>query len=324
LPTGGLSSPMLQSIRTLMAGLIDYAGLYPPAKLAMGPSAENFARAKRGEHEWILGRFICPASRLREFSTAAAVMMPGTHGTSGYREHAETQEPWRVSAIIDGDLSANLETIAGFNGHHEREDNGLAVVDAIELKVPQADQIDAACETIPDELYPFFEIPGELISGGDCRGFVAALAGHMAAAKIRTGGVVPEAFPAPRDVAGAMAACQGAGVPFKATAGLHHPVRAEYPLTYEPNCPRGVMHGFVNVFIAAAMIREHGIDADRAAAILEERNAANFHFTPEGVRWNGLVLGDAELAEAREGFALSYGSCSFDEPVEDLRGLGLL
>jgi hypothetical protein len=251
-------------------------------------------------------------------------MMPGTHATSGYREYADVQEPWRVSAIIDGDLGANLETIAAFNRHHSHEDSGMAVVDAIELKLARAEQIDAAADLIPDDLYPFFEVPGELLSGGDCRGFVAALAGHMAAAKVRTGGIVADAFPSPDHVAAFLVACQGAGVSFKATAGLHHPVRAEYPLTYEPNCPRGTMHGFINVFIAAAMVREHGIEASRAAAILQETDAAAFKFTPEGVRWDGLVLGDAELAEAREGFALSYGSCSFDEPVEDLKGLGLL
>jgi hypothetical protein len=72
---------MLQSIRTLMTGLIDYAGLFPPAKLEMQASAESFARARMGEHEWVLGRFICPVSRLREFSKTAAVMMPGTHAT---------------------------------------------------------------------------------------------------------------------------------------------------------------------------------------------------------------------------------------------------
>lgn len=315
---------MLQSIRSLMAGLIDYAGLFPPAKLSMQHSAEAFARARRGEHEWILGRFICPVSRLREFSQAAAVMMPGTHATSGYREHADTQEPWRISAIIDGDLSKDLETIAAFNRHHEHEDHGQAVIDALELKAANSEQIDAAAEAIPDSLYPFFEPPADLVASGDCRGFIAALAGHMAAAKIRTGGVTPEAFPSPHAVASFIVACQGGGVPFKATAGLHHPIRAEYPLTYEPNCPRGVMHGFLNIFVTAAMIRTHGIDADRAAAIIESRDAGEFHFTPEGVRWDGLFLEDTDLAESREGFALSYGSCSFDEPIDDLKRLGLL
>lgn len=314
---------MLQSIRSLLADLIDYAGLFPPAKLDMQRSAEEYARARMGAEEWMLGRFVCPVSRLRELSKAAAVLMPGTHATSGYREYAEA-EPWRIAALIDGDLRADLQTIQAFNGHHEREDNGRAAVDMIEVKVPTAADIDAAIDAIPDEIYPFFEVPAELTLKGDPRGFVAALAGHAAAAKIRTGGVTADAFPSPQQVSAFLVACEGAGVPFKATAGLHHAVRASYPLTYEPNCPRGVMHGFLNVFLAAAMVHEHHIDEDRAAAILGETDAKNFHFTPEGVRWNGLFLEDTQLAESREAFALSYGSCSFDEPVEELRTLGLV
>lgn len=315
---------MLQSIRTLMAGLIDYAGLFPPAKLDMQPAVEAFARTRMGEDEWILGRFICPASRLREFSKAAAVMMPGTHATSGYREHADNMEPWRVSVLIDGPLKGDLETIAWFNGHHDREDNGRAVADAIELKVPAASEIDPAIEAIPDELFPFFEVPAELVTKGDCRGFIAALAGNAAAAKIRTGGVTPDAFPTPFQVAQFITACVGARVPFKATAGLHHPIRATYPLTYDKEPPRGMMHGFLNVFLAAAMSSGHHIEATKAGAILEERDAGNFHFTPEGVRWRDLFLETTDLAECREAFALSYGSCSFDEPVGEMRGLGLL
>lgn len=315
---------MTQALRSLMAGLIDYAGLFPPAKLPMATSAEAFARSRMGEHEWMLGRFICPASRLREFSQAAAVMMPGTFATSGYREHADITEPWRISVLIDGDLEKDLDTVAGFNNHHEREDHGMAVADAVELKVSRPDQIDDAVDAIPDELFPFFEFPAEVVMKGDCRGFVAALAGHAAAAKVRTGGVTPDAFPTARAVADFMVACRGAGIAFKATAGLHHPVRAEYPLTYEPGCPRGTMHGFLNVFIAAAMIHEDHVDADRATEILEETNAANFKFTEEGVGWDGLFLESTRLAQARELFCLSYGSCSFDEPVDDLKKLGLL
>jgi hypothetical protein len=315
---------MLESIRALMADLVDYAGLFPPARLDMQHSAEGFARAKMGREEWILGRFICPVSRLAELSQAAAVMMPGTHGTSGYREYADVMEPWRVSAIIDGDLAADLRTIESFNQKHASEDHGRAEVDAIEVKLAKASDVDAAIELIPDEVYPFFEVPSDLVFGGDMRGFVAALAGNAAAAKIRTGGVAADAFPAPSRVGAFLVACAGASVPFKATAGLHHPVRAEYPLTYEKGSARGTMHGFLNVFLAAAMVRGHGIDEGRATAILEERDPTHFKFTPEGVRWDGLFLETTQLAESREGFALSYGSCSFDEPVEEMKGLGLL
>jgi hypothetical protein len=314
---------MTESLRTLMAGLIDYAGLFPPAKLSMTEAVEAFARGRIGLHEWALGRFICPASRLEEFSQAAAVMMPGTYATSGYREHADMQ-PWRISVLIDGRLEGDLEVIAAFNQRHEEEDRGLASADALELKVSKPDEIDEAVELIPDDFYPFFEFPAEVVTGGDARGLIAALAGHMAAAKIRTGGITPEAFPSSRAVAAFLVACNAADVSFKATAGLHHPVRAEHPLTYEPGSPRGIMHGFLNLFLAAAMVREHRVDEQTTVRILEEQNAGAFRFTEDGVRWNNLVLDPMQIAHARETFALSYGSCSFDEPVGDLKKLELL
>jgi hypothetical protein len=312
---------MNQSVRTLMSGLIDYAGLFPPAKLSMQHAAEEFARARVGEHAWVLGRFICPASRLEELSQHAAVMMPGTHATSGYREHADITEPWRVSVLVDGTLAQALAAIETFNKRHEHEDRGLALADAVELKVTSSDQIQAALDTVPDSVYPFFEVP---VMGADPRGLVAALAGSAAGAKIRTGGLAPEAFPTPEQVAAFLVACAAAEVPFKATAGLHHPVRAEYPLTYEPGCPRGVMHGFLNVFLAAAFVRCSRIDAGHAAEVLSSRNAADFHFTDEGVRWKTQFVETGCLADARERFALSYGSCSFDEPIADLQKLKLL
>jgi hypothetical protein len=314
----------MQSIRSLMAGLIDYAGLYPPAALPMSLASEDYARSTRGEHEWILGRFICPASRLREFSQAASVMMPGTAGTSGYREHAEVLEPWTLSVIIDGELPADLETIDRFNAHHADEDHGRAVIDAIEMKIDSPDRIDAAMDEIPEDIYPFFEFPFDLVAKGDVRGCIAALAGEPIGAKIRTGGVTPEAFPSPAAIAKFMIACHAASVPFKATAGLHHPVRSEHPLTYKPDAPRGTMHGFLNVFLAATMLHAHNAEESRLVALLEEKDPGAFKFTDEGVRWNGLFAEDAHIAAAREAFCLSYGSCSFDEPVEDLKKLKLL
>ena len=315
---------MDEPLRMLLSGLIDYAGLFPPAKHTMQRSVEDFARARRGEHAWGLGRFICPASRLREFSKAAAVMLPGTHATSGYREHADVIDPWRVSVLVDVPLKEVLHLVDGFNQHHEKEDNGLAQVDVLELKVERPADIDPAIEQIPDHLFPFFEFPAPVVNSGDARGFIAALAGNAAAAKIRTGGVTPEAFPSPEAVASFLLACAGAEVPFKATAGLHHPVRAEYPLTYEEGCPRGVMHGFLNLFLAAAMLKVHRLDLETVTAILREQESSSFKFTPEGVRWENFVLEPAQISLAREAFALSYGSCSFDEPIEDLERLGLL
>jgi hypothetical protein len=309
-----------RSLATLLHGIIDYAGLFPPAGLDMARAVEGFNRARIGEHAWMLGRFVCPASRLREFSQAAAPMMPGTFATSGYREMADAGEPWRVSVLVDGMLDEALDLIDQFNAHHEREENGRASADALEMKVTAAAQIDPAIEKIPEDVFPFFEIP----LGADCRGFVAALAGEPVGAKIRTGGLTPEAFPQLAHVAEFIQACAIADVRFKATAGLHHPVRGTFNLTYEPNCPRGVMLGFLNLFLAAALVRAERLPIAKSLEILDNQDPAKFKFADEFASFGGSVIETARLARARESFALSFGSCSFDEPVADLRAIGLL
>jgi hypothetical protein len=303
-------------MRTLLTGLIDYAGLYPPAKLPMQGAVESYARSRAGDLEWMLGRFVCPASRLEELSSLAAPLMPGTNATSGYREYADLA-PWQIAVVIDGTLDQGLAAITEFNRRHAEEDGGMAVADVIELKAESGAQIDDVLDTVPADIYPFFEIPVH----ADCRGMVAALSGAGAAAKIRTGGITADAFPTPAQVAAFTAACSAADVPFKATAGLHHPLRGEYPLTYEPACPRGMMHGFLNLFLAAALVRLRRADESAAASLLESRTPGDFHFTDEGVRYRDRFIETTELARVRETFALSYGSCSFDEPVADLRKL---
>lgn len=308
-----------QSARTLLAGLIDYAGLFPPARLDMPRAVEAYARHRQGEHEWILGRFICPVSRLDEFSRHAAPLLPGTHATSGYRERI-AGEPWRLSALIDGPLDANLEAIERFNARHAALDHGLAAVDCVELKPASPADIDAALDQLPASLFPFFEVPAH----ADPRGFVAALAGQNVAAKIRTGGITPDAFPSAEQVAAFLAACHAADVPFKATAGLHHPVRGSHPLTDEPASPRCTMHGFLNLFFAATLLRAGRIEGRAVIDLLAETDPAVLCLETSGLRWRHITLDLPTLARARETFALSFGSCSFDEPVDDLRRLGLL
>lgn len=313
---------MTESLRTLLTGIVDYAGLYPPAGLSMPLAVEAYNRAQMGEDSWMLGRFVCPVSRLAEFEKAAAVLLPGTAGTSGYREHA-MGEPWRLSVVLDQPLAAALEAIGKFNERHDEPDEGLAEVDCVEMKVATAGEIDAAMEEMPEELFPFFEFPvGVIGSPTDCRGFIAALAGEQAAAKIRTGGIVPGAFPTPAEVTAFIDTCAAANVPFKATAGLHHPLRAYHPLTYEPGCAGCEMYGFVNVFLTAAFIRIKGANDAEARALLTEEEPDNFKWCDDVVSWKGHGLETGHLAAAREQFCQSFGSCSFDEPTADLRKLG--
>lgn len=138
-------------------------------------------------------------------------------------------------------------------------------------------------------------------------------------AKIRTGGLKPEAIPPAQNVAAFIAACAERRLPFKATAGLHHPIRAVYPLTYEPEAPQAVMHGFLNVLMASAFAW-HG--EQEIEPIVSEMDPSAFSFD-ERAHWRNKSLDAAQISDARHRFIHSIGSCSFDEPVHELQALKL-
>jgi len=318
---------MRTAVRTLLEGLIDYAGLFPPAKLSMADAVAEFARRRNGGDAKFLGKFICPAGRLGELTEHARSVMPGTWATSGYREMALDSEPWDVSVVVDrplSELGAVLDAIDAFNERHATEEHGLAKVRTVEVKIDDPAEIDDAVDELPEDLQPFFEIPRGVLDA-DPRGMVAALAtAENLAAKVRCGGVEPGMIPGTEPLARFIAACAQGGVPFKATAGLHHPIRAEQPLTYEQDPPRAVMHGFVNVFVASAVAFDRRPDAEKLTPILEETDPAAFTLDDEGAAWRDLRVSNERLGTSRARFALSFGSCSFAEPVDDLRALGWL
>lgn len=312
---------MIGTVQTLLTALIDYAGLFPPAGLGMDEAVAAYTRGQGGPDAFALNRFICPASRLGELSEKGRMLMPGTYATSGYREMAHGIDAWSVSVICDLPLHESLDAAEAFDEFHSAEDRGLARVDSLELRATDAAAIDDAIEEIPEDLQAFFEIPLDT----DFRGLVAALAGNPGiGAKVRCGGVTAALIPPPDRVAAFLAACAAAEVPFKATAGLHHPVRAEFPLTYAPDAERATMHGYLNVFLAAALVRCRVADVHDAERILEETDPAAFVLTETEAGWRDLRIDHTRLARCRESFCLGYGSCSFTEPLDDLRKLGWL
>jgi len=141
--------------------------------------------------------------------------------------------------------------------------------------------------------------------------------------KVRTGGLTPESIPSAQQLADFLCSAAVAKRAFKATAGLHHAIRAERALTYESTGPRAVMHGFVNVFIAAALAW-HGDDPDVVLRVLHETDPGAFGLTDDTLSWHSHTLSVAQVEAARADFAHSFGSCSFEEPVEDLREMGWL
>jgi hypothetical protein len=305
----------MDSLSALMEGLIDYAGLYPPASLPMGEAVANYSAYAAGPRAAWLGRFVLPAARLDEFISARGGLRAGPD-----RGDHPARSSWRLSALLGEAPEVDLERVIAFNraAHGAPPGPGGAVIDAIEMKPASPAEIERLEALAPAGVSSFFEIPFR-----EPGPFLAALAKGDGRAKFRTGGVTPEAIPAPADLARGLAACAAARVPFKATAGLHHPFRSFRPLTYAADAPQAMMHGFVNVFLAAAFAAQ-GMDVAALAALLAEESPAAFAFGPHGAAWRGHKVKAERLREARRDFALGFGSCSFEEPRQDLEAAGWL
>jgi hypothetical protein len=248
------------SLRSLLANLIDYAGLYPPAGLPLPIVAERYQCFLSSPEIWMLNRLVLPAARLAE---------------------APLGERWRVTLLVEaepGPLPRQVETLETEGVHR--------------LSMP------TYCEAPLDRIEDGF-------------------------AKIRTGGLTGGAIPSTSVLAAFLCGAATRRLPFKATAGLHHPLRSTRRLTYETDSPRAVMHGFLNVFTAAAFAW-NGLEVHGVQEILEETRADAFEFDEGQLCWRHETLTNTQIAAARREFAHSFGSCSFEEPVSELRQLGLL
>jgi hypothetical protein len=293
------------SVRALLTEIIDYAGLFPPAQLTMQKAVANYAAYKNNRYKWMLGRFVVPVERLEEFAASAKnFFLAGG-------------EVWRLSVLASEDIYQTVRLIEDFNQEYATQ----TICDALEVKAETSYQIREISNAIPQRgLETYFEIPigeslAELVS-------TLAIFGHRA--KIRTGGVSETAFPPVEQIAKFMRVCLAANVPFKATAGLHHPLRSVKPLTYEPNAPEGTMNGFLNVFLAAAFLRQ-GYQPRLIHDLLKDKRADDFLFDDNGVLWRQEhFINSVQIENARIRAAISFGSCSFVEPVEDLQEIGLL
>ncbi len=292
------------ALSVLLDQIIDYAGLFPPAALPMSDAVINYATYKNSNYKWMLGRFIVTVDRLDEFSESAGEFI------------SRTSEPWKLSVIAGEDIYSAIRKIDDFNA----DSAPGAVIDVIEVKADEASEIEKIVEAVPPGIQTYFEIP----IGAELPELAVDLALKSQRAKIRTGGVKPEMFPPIKMITRFIRTCIAANVPFKATAGLHHPVRCYKPLTYEAEAPEGMMNGFLNLFLAVAFARA-GFKPSLLEEILEDEFVENFEFDEGGVLWRQEhYLSTHLLKLAREKSISSFGSCSFEEPIADLQEMGLL
>ncbi|HEY1767008.1 MAG TPA: hypothetical protein VGG26_05110, partial [Terracidiphilus sp.] len=277
-----MTTPALQS---LLTGLIDYAGLFPPAGLTMDAAVRNYGSYVDGEHAWMLGRFIVPAARLEEY--AEAVRSAGIDAST-----------WSLSVLA---TAAEADVIARFNTvADEAGAGGYGSIDALEIKTASAREMQDAAQAFGGNYQLYFETPPE-----KWHSLLQATAVAKARAKIRTGGEAPGAIPEESRVLEFLRIASERRIAFKATAGLHHPLRAMQRLTYKPDSPQGVMHGFLNLFCAAALLWHEPEQRQEAAWMLSERDADAITMD-EAMTWHnsGVMLTAQQIHEARERFCI--------------------
>jgi hypothetical protein len=289
----------MTAMHSLLAGLIDYAGLYPPAALDMPTALRNYIDYGRSQHSLALGRFLVDVNRLAEL-----------RGESG-----DAARHVRLSVIAAP--TTDWDSLAGLF-----QDLTDLTIDSIEIKTAQPQEIERITRCLPSGLVTYFEVTWDpqLL---ETHAALAAIDAMGARVKLRMGGGVAGDFPSVPQVARMLKALADRRLPFKATAGLHHPIRSRHSFTYEPDSPSGIMHGFLNLACAATLL-DSGGDLSQAILLLEEQDPSAWQVTPDAIAWRSFRWSTDELRSMRERCMISFGSCSFTEPIEDLEALGWL
>lgn len=291
----------LPAVHAALTGLIDYAGLFPPAQLDMAGAVAEYEAARNGRHAWMLGRFIVPLSQLSELRESSPKGAAAFRCSGIFPKADDNKGPdggWFTPD--DGCGSARIETFESLN---------------------EPEKIARIAERYREAHlghYPrYIEWPRNEQWLSTLDATVALLREKDLGAKIRCGGLEASAFPSPSDVAAFLTSAARHGVAYKATAGLHHPFR------HTDSKSGFVMHGFLNLLFAA-VFAQHGASEEEVTQCLRSEDPAEFAFDQDGLRWKDRRATTAQVRQTRSQGFIAYGSCSFDEPVEDLRGLGLL
>lgn len=300
------------SLRALLEQSIDYAGMFPPCALELEPALTNQARYVRLPDRWMLNAFVLPVGQF----AAARQFLPQFDPMHLLSISALGPKTENATAFLEALAEAD-EAIRSLAAHNV----DLVSISQLEMFLPSDADSSLLNEAraILGDLPAFWEAPAERAERT-----IALLAEHNSnndqatfGYKMRTGGVTADAFPTSAQIAPAMVAPATHQVPIKFTAGLHHPLRQHREEVQTK------MHGFLNVLGAAVLAAEHRWDAAQTVAMLDDEDVSSFKFEDEFFAWREWKI-DLQRLKDRRRFVTTFGSCSFDEPREDLRALKLL
>ncbi|HEV3214694.1 MAG TPA: hypothetical protein VGZ27_03180 [Vicinamibacterales bacterium] len=298
---------MFPSTRASLDRIVDYAGTFPPASLTLADALAEYARARNSDDAWLLGRFVVPAVNLSDLERRAPGVVPD--------KSDDRANLWDFSVVLSADSRSQLERVRAFNDAWA----GRARIASVEFGPVPLLEIASLARAVPQDLETFFETPLD----ADLERRLRAIDAAGAAAKIRTGGTAAGSSPTPAGIVHFLETAGDTGVAFKATAGLHHLMRGCYPLTHDAGSGTEPMHGFLNLAVAASLVRTDRPQQDVLDALLESSVDA-FEFHSDGLCWRGRTVATADLADTRRRFFRSFGSCAFREPADELRRLRCL
>ncbi|MDK9698788.1 MAG: hypothetical protein OEM52_01370 [bacterium] len=332
---------MIKSLEALLRDSIDYAGLFPPAKLPFPEAFANYLQYRATNDSWLLARFILPLKLFAPFCDTMS-------------RDPQHHHPVRVTTIggeasgevtsVD-ELAKELSYLPMLSESHPHDLH----IESYEAKLSQeiaseivhfhrvhpllsspstmGERMVSVLLAQPEPLRVFFEFPIDsgTITYSQIDVFVKELAAMQqfliqsgkdirVGIKIRCGGKTP---PTAFNIASVIKLVANSPTPvlFKATQGLHHPFY---------NAQREEPHGFINLFAATVLTATHHIDSEKKIAeMLTDSDHSKFTFAWESMRWGEYSVTLQQIEQARKMFQ-SIGSCSYDEPREDLRAIGLL
>ena len=277
--------------RPIFRGLFDDASLFPPASLPMADAVAGHLGHKVAWYREMCGLFVCADAKVTELSAAVTaagvaevdVALVLPGGTAGLD-----------AAVDDVFADPRLRLRAVELPAAARDDITIAVAD-----------VAAALDRTPlAGAAAFIEVPARDFTTAAAR----TIDDHRYRAKVRTGGTTAQAFPDDQTLANCLVTLAQARLAFKCTAGLHHAVRHRAADTGFEH------HVFLNVLLAAAAALDDAT-REQVAAELADRDAARV-----AAKISNL---DAETVSAVRTLFTSFGTCSTDEPVNDLVTLGL-
>jgi len=179
----------MSALNVLLNGLIDYAGLFPPAALDMAAAVQHYADCRHGPRSSMLGPFVLPISRLDEFDRAFAALSRGGKGLP----------TWRLSALASG--GGDAEIAAAIRHETPGEQFASARIDSIEMIVAAAADVARTSGLVPHGMMVAYEVPLGL-GRAERWSVLSAVRSTARMAKVRTGGLTPSAIPSTEQVAG--------------------------------------------------------------------------------------------------------------------------